>query len=98
MKDILISTLTVLVIAFILIAVGLGIGATLHWVLPVIDLGMASLIGLIAFCIAVYAFVKFMSYAPPSEWSDDDFDEVPRVVLEPYPFRKPRRRKARKTS
>ena len=97
-KDILISFLMLLFVVFLVLAAGLGVGAVLHWVLPVIDLGMATLIGLIAFCTGTYAFIKFMNDTPPSELPDDDFDEVPRIVLESYPFRKSRRRKAKKTA
>jgi hypothetical protein len=52
MKDFLIFSIVciiiIIVILSVLIGAGLGVGFILHWMIPSIEIGMATLIGLIA--------------------------------------------------
>jgi hypothetical protein len=73
---------------------GLGLGLLLHWLVPAIDRGMATLCGLVATGIALLAFGQLMTLAEPSE-----AEEEPPLVwrLRPLPrpsraVRRPRKR------
>jgi hypothetical protein len=50
-----------LLIKIILLAVGVGIGFLLHWMLPAVDLGIGILIGVVATAIAVHYFMQLMA-------------------------------------
>ena len=72
---------------------GLGLGLLLHWLIPAIDLGMATLSGLVATGVALLAFGQLLTFAEPSE-----VEEPPPVWrLHPLPrpsrvVRRPRKR------
>ena len=73
---------------------GLGLGLLLHWLVPAIDRGMATLCGLVATGVALLAFGKLMTFAEPAE-----VEEEPPPVwrLRPLPrparaVRRPRKR------
>ena len=71
---------------------GLGLGLLLHWLVPAIDRGVATLCGLIATGIALLAFEQLMTLAEPSE-----AEEPPVWRLRPLPrparaARRPRKR------
>ena len=46
---------------------GLGLGLLLHWLVPAIDRGMATLCGLVATGLALLAFGQLMTLTEPSE-------------------------------
>jgi hypothetical protein len=72
---------------------GLGLGLLLHWLVPAIDRGMATLCGLVATGVALLAFGQLMTLAEPVE-----AEELPPVWrLRPLPrparaARNPRKR------
>ncbi len=68
----------------IIVAAGLSVGLALNWMVPAIDLGVATLCGLVA--VAMFAFAArdfarlvkadFMREAELNEVSDDDDEEL----------------------
>ena len=66
---------------------GLGLGLLLHWLVPAIDRGMATLCGLVATGIALLAFGQLMTLTEPAE--------VWRLRPLPRPARAPRRPRKR---
>ena len=46
---------------------GLGLGLLLHWLVPAMDRGMATLCGLVATGVALLAFGQLMTLTEPSE-------------------------------
>src|SRR5215475_8853625 len=50
---------------------GLGLGLLLHWLVPAIDRGMATLCGLVATAITLLAFEQLMTLAEPSETEEE---------------------------
>jgi hypothetical protein len=96
MRALLQLLLTLGVIMITLIAVGLGIGALLHWLIPSIELGVATLIGVIALGFSVMLF----SMATGRMWEDSldttGVEEQVTYLISPYP--EPRRRRRRKTT
>ena len=71
---------------------GLGLGLLLHWLVPAMDLGVATLSGLVATGVALLTFGQLMTFAEPSE-----AEEPPPVWwLRPLPrARAPRRPRKR---
>ena len=70
---------------------GLGLGLLLHWLVPTIDPGMATLCGLVATGIALLAFGQLMTLTDPAE------EPPPVWRLRPLPrparaVRRPRKR------
>jgi hypothetical protein len=73
---------------------GLGLGLLLHWLVPAIDLGVATLSGLVAMGVALLAFGQLMTFAEPSEAEEEP---PPGWRLRPLPrpsraARRPRKR------
>jgi len=50
---------------------GLGLGLLLHWLVPAIDRGMATLCGLVATGVALLAFGQLMTLTEPSEAEEE---------------------------
>ena len=46
---------------------GLGLGLLLHWLVPAMDLGVATLSGLVATGVALLTFGQLLTFAEPSE-------------------------------
>lgn len=85
------STLLMVVVFFcifaaclaIIVTAGLSVGFVLSWMVPAIDLGVATLCGLIAVAMLAFAardFARLMqvhnpSVAEPGNYSDDDDDD-----------------------
>ena len=70
---------------------GLGLGLLLHWLVPTIDRGMATLCGLVATGIALLALGQLMTLTDPAE------EPPPVWRLRPLPrparaVRRPRKR------
>ena len=84
-----------LAIKGLLLAVGIGIGFLLHWLIPAIELGMGVLIGVVATGISVYFFARMMN--TPEVISDEGIDAElpPRITYLIDPMPAPRRRKRR---
>ena len=70
---------------------GLGLGLLLHWLVPAMDRGMATLCGLVATGVALLAFGQLMTLTDPAE------EPPPVWRLRPLPrparaVRRPRKR------
>ena len=72
---------------------GLGLGLLLHWLVPAIDRGMATLCGLVATGVALLAFGQLMTLAEPSE--AEELPPVWRLPPLPRPSRATRRPRKR---
>ena len=72
---------------------GLGLGLLLHWLVPAIDRGMATLCGLVATGVALLAFGQIMTLAEPLE--AEDLPPVWRLRPLPRPARAARRPRKR---
>ena len=73
---------------------GLGLGLLLHWLVPAIDRGMATLCGLVATGVALLAFGQLMTLAEPSE-TEEEPPPVWRLRPLPRPARATRRPRKR---
>jgi hypothetical protein len=73
---------------------GLGLGLLLHWLVPTMDRGMATLCGLVATGIALLAFGQLMTLAEPSE-AEEEPPPVWRLRPLPRPARAVRRPRKR---
>jgi len=73
---------------------GLGLGLLLHWLVPTIDRGMATLCGLVATGIALLAFGQLMTLTDPAEAAEEP-PPVWRLRPLPRPARAPRRPRKR---
>ena len=73
---------------------GLGLGLLLHWLIPAIDRGMATLCGLVATGVALLAFAQLMTLAEPVE-AEDESPPLWRLRPLPRPSRTARRPRKR---
>jgi len=73
---------------------GLGLGLLLHWLVPAIDRGMATLCGLVATGLALLAFEQLMTLTEPSE-AEEEPPPVWRLRSLPRPARAARRPRKR---
>ena len=72
---------------------GLGLGLLLHWLVPAIDRGMATLCGLVATGVALLAFGQIMTLTEPVE--AEELPPVWRLRPLPRPARAARRPRKR---
>src|SRR5262249_57172991 len=72
----------------------LGLGLLLHWLVPAIDRGMATLCGLVATGLALRALAQLMTLTEPSE-VEEEAPPVWRLRPLPRPARAPRRPRKR---
>ena len=73
---------------------GLGLGFLLHWLVPAIDLGLATLSGFVATGVTLWAFGQLMSLAEPAE-AEEELPPVWRMrplPRAPRAARRPRKR------
>ena len=73
---------------------GLGLGLLLHWLVPAIDRGMATLCGLVATGVALLAFAQLMTLPEPVE-AEEEPSPVWRLRPLPRPSRAVRRPRKR---
>ena len=73
---------------------GLGLGLLLHWLVPTIDPGMATLCGLVATGITLLAFGHLMTLVEPAE-TEEEAPPVWRLRPLPRPSRVSRRPRKR---
>ena len=55
-----------------LVGCGMGIGALLHWLVPAIDLGVGTLIGVVAMAFAIQFFTRIIMLPNPYEEEDTE--------------------------
>src|SRR6266511_2934705 len=73
---------------------GLGLGLLLHWLVPAIDRGMATLCGLVATGVAFQAFGQLLTFTEPLE-AEEASPPVWRLRSLPGPSRAARRPRKR---
>ena len=73
---------------------GLGLGLLLHWLVPTMDRGMATLCGLVATGVALLAFGQLMTLTASSE-VEEELPPVWRLRPLPRPARVTRRPRKR---
>jgi hypothetical protein len=73
---------------------GLSLGLLLHWLVPAIDRGMATLCGLVATGVALLAFGQLMTLAEPLE-AEAEAPPLWRLRSLPRPTRATRRPRKR---
>ena len=87
--------LMVLVSMAVWMAIGLGVGCLLHWLVPAIDLGMATLIGVVTLggCFLWLSRISTLE----ALYSHDDIEwSEPTQSTTPQPDLRPARRKRRR--
>jgi divalent metal cation (Fe/Co/Zn/Cd) transporter len=84
-----------LLILSVLLCFGLGLGFLLHWVLPTIELGIATLIGIIAIGISIRFISGLMPSMPDEGQEDEEANQISEKIylIEPPRMRRPRKRK-----
>jgi hypothetical protein len=87
-------------IKLFIVALGVGFGFLLRWLLPAIELGTAVLIGVIATGLSIHFLGRLIAFAETANTDDLEFDpdKPPRVVIlsdtiEPLRSRRSRKRK-----
>jgi len=91
------TILVYLVIKLVLLALGIGVGWLLHWLIPAIDLGIGVLIGVVSTGLSVYFFIRLMTARDVID-DESDIDVLPRVTYLIDPLPTPRRTRKRKSS
>ncbi len=78
----------------LLIALGIGIGFLLHWILPAVEIGMSILIGVVASGISLHFWIRMNSYL--GDYVEEElFLEELSEITPPPPRRKRQRRKSK---
>lgn len=79
------TILVTFLISFVTL-VGLGAGYCLHWLVPAIDLGAATIIGVLAFLTVTFIVLKVFQLAafasPPHIADAEDEEEVEEILSE----------------
>ena len=97
MLYLLILLLIFLLIIALLVGVGVGIGFLLRWLVPGMDLGLGSLIGVIAAATSSFFLARLLSIpTDPILDAGDEETEAPPFTLMPLPPPPTRRRRPRK--
>ena len=94
MGRILNALIMLLVINVFILSIGTGIGFLLRWILPGVDLGTGTLIGVVSLSISIYFFVRVTTTNIGPEEVDMDEEDYSQVkhALEQM-RKKPRRRR-----
>ncbi len=78
----------------LLIALGIGIGFLLHWILPAVEIGMSILIGVVASGISLHFAVRLNNFL--SDYAEEAlFMEEMSEITPPPPRQKHQRRKSK---
>ncbi len=94
MKSIIAMFFFYLLINALLIALGIGIGFLLHWILPAVEIGMSILIGVVASGISLHFGIRLNSFL--GEYVEDALfiEELSEITSAP-PRQKRQRRKSK---
>ena len=86
-----------LLVKTFLIALGVGIGFLLHWIVPAIDVGMGVLIGVVATGFSIYFFARISTLPDSSTAEDTELETVSPVtyIIDSIPPL-PRRRRGKR--
>ncbi len=95
MKAILALLLAYILISSGLIALGVGVGSLLHWMLPAVDLGTGILIAVVVTGLSIHYILRLLRFSELFELPryDHDDDTLPVLVYPPAPPRSRRKRK-----
>jgi hypothetical protein len=99
MKPFLVLLLIYLLINLFLVGVGVGVGFFLHWVLPVVDVGMGILIGIMVTAFSLHGLgrlMEFLGIYKDMSMEDVEPEPPPSILTPPIELVTPRRRKKRK--
>ena len=78
----------------LLIALGIGIGFLLHWILPAVEIGMGIMIGVFVSGISLHFWIRMYTY--PEDYAQEElFIEELSDITPPPPRRKRQRRKSK---
>src|SRR4051812_41952046 len=77
-----------------MVAVGVGIGFLLHWLLPSVDLGTSILIAVVATGFSIHYFIRLLWFSEFLELPRYEDDELPPIRV--YPLGSPRSGRKRK--
>ena len=83
-----------LLINVLLIAIGIGIGFLLHWIVPAVEIGMSILIGVVASAISLHFWVRLFIHLEDYAEEELFFDQLSEITPPP-PREKRQRRKAK---
>ncbi len=78
-----------------MIAVAVGIGFLLHWILPSVDLGTGILIAVVATGFSIHYFIRLIWFSDFLELTRYEYDDVSPTVRV-YPLASPRSGRKRK--
>ncbi len=94
MKAFLVLLLFYVLINVFIIALGIGIGFLLHWILPAVAIGMGILIGVVASGISLYFGIRIYNYF--GDYADEVLflEDLEEIV--PPPARKKRQQRKSK--
>ena len=78
----------------LLIALGIGIGFLLHWILPAVEIGMGIMIGVFVSGISIHFWIRMYSYL--EDYAQEElFIEELSEITPPSPRQKHQRRKSK---
>src|SRR5262245_37948547 len=87
-----------LLIKAFLLAVAIGLGFLLRWIIPALDLGISILIGLLATGLTIHYITRISSMANDLATEDLDSDDLPPItIIAPPEVISPRRRRHKTT-
>jgi len=78
----------------LLIALGIGIGFLLHWILPAVEIGMGIMIGVFVSGISLHFWIRMYTYLEDYAQEELFIDELSDITPPP-PRRKRQRRKSK---
>lgn len=88
-----------LLIVGVLVGCGMGIGALVHWLVPAIDMGVGTLIGIVAMGFSLQLYGRLMTTLPdPDEEEDTEAPAAWRTTPHRFQLTVSRRRRRRKRS
>ena len=85
-----------LLINVLMIALGIGIGFVLHWILPAVEIGVSILIGVVASGISLYFAIRIYNYL--GDYADEVLflEDLEEIAPPPPPRPKRQQRKSKK--
>lgn len=94
MKAFLILFIFYLLVNAFMIALGIGIGFVLHWILPAVEIGVSILVGVVASGISLYFAIRIYNYL--GDYADESLFIEHLTEIAPLPPRQKRQRRKSK--